>query len=178
MKEFGPHGKLKDIRSEKRRALFTDLVRIVKVNLGAFTVAATLTTEEYRRILGGASSMSMYGSCFLNMAMLNGSGAPIAYLLDAGSPCKHDVMEVYSYLIGHQEKYPLNMGTLAFDCDDRVSALQAADMVSWSVRRKLSSELKSGFEPLAELFTIEHEELPYKQKWMVEVASSLAKMKP
>jgi hypothetical protein len=63
------------------------------------------------------------------------------------------------------------LGTIGFDSDDDISALQAADVVSWSVRRKLASELKSGFEPLAELFIGGyHLEIEYKEDTMKMIA--------
>jgi hypothetical protein len=179
MKEFGSHGKLQGVRSEARRDLFTDLAGIINDNK-TMSVASTLGSEQYRRAFDGVTGLSMYGASFVQLAMINGTGArmgdyrdPIAYLLDTGNPYKHDAVDAHSFLVGDEDKYPLNMGTLAFDSDNKLSALQAADVVSWSVRRKLASELKSGFEPLAELFDSSHIEVAYEEEWMLGVAAAL-----
>jgi hypothetical protein len=185
MKEFGQHGTLKDVNYEGRRALFTDITRIINDNK-TFSVASTLTSEQFREAFVGIDDLSMYGACFTNLAMLNGVRAQkegyrenIAYLLDTGNRYKHQILEAHAVLCKKKDESPLNVGTLGFDSDDALSGLQAADVVSWSVRRRLASELKSGFEPLADLFDRKHIEVPYKQEWMTDVARTIhAKMEP
>ena len=179
MKEFGEHGKLKDVRSEDRRALFIDLVRAVNENK-TFSVASTLDSEQYLKIFAGVDRLSMYGASFLLMAMVNGTGAQmgghksrIAYLLDCGNRYSKEVLDAHSILCASADSYPLNVGAIGFDSDDNLSALQAADMVSWAVRRRSASELRSGFEPLADLFDERHIEVPYQDKWMESVAGTL-----
>jgi len=179
MKEFGEHGELKDVRSERRRALFSDLVKVINDNKSC-SVACSLDSEQYQKTFAGVDQLSMYGASFLLLAMVNGTAAqieghksPIAYLLDKGNTYKHEVLAAHSILLDSNDSYPLNIGTLGFDSDDELSALQAADVVSWGVRRKLASELRSGFEPLADLFNDLHTEIRYQEEWMKSVADTL-----
>jgi hypothetical protein len=46
----------------------------------------------------------------------------------------------------------LHTGALAYDIDDRVPALQAADVIAWAARKRelLGGSLPEGFEPLLE----------------------------
>jgi len=179
MREFGLCGKFKDLRSEERRALFTDISRIIN-DCKTFSIASVLSAEQYRIIFAGLSEFSMYGACFTNLVMLNGIHARremyphnIGYLLDSGNQYKHDVLEAHAIMLRRMDEIPLNVGDLAFDSDEVVSALQAADVVSWSVRRQGASKLKSGFEPLAGLFHENHLQVPYKQEWMEAVANTI-----
>jgi len=179
MREFGPRGKLKDLRSEERRALFTDAVKVINETKG-FSVVSTLNSDQYRTVFKGISSMSMYAACFANLAMLNGLSAQmsdyqrnIAYVLDEGNDYKHEILEAYPLL----RNADLRVGSLTFESDNGLSALQVADVVSWATRRKQASELRSGFEPLTDLFDDKHSEVPYEPEWMLEVAEKLrAKM--
>ena len=112
-------------------------------------------------------------------AQIEGYRDNVAYLLDTGNPYKHHILDAHGSIVKSKDRFPLNVGALGFDCDDAISALQAADVVSWSVRRNLASELKSGFEPLAELFDSKHREIPYAPEWMMSVAEAMrANMKP
>lgn len=178
MRDFGPRGKLKDFRSEERRALFTDAVKVINNNKG-FSVVSTLNSNQYRAAFNGISDMSMYAACFANLAMLNGLSAKsgyagnIAYVLDEGNNYKHEILEAYPLL----RNADLRVGSLTFESDNMLCVLQVADVVSWATRRKQAAELKSGFEPLADLFDSNHSEVPYEQEWMLGVAEKLrAKM--
>lgn len=179
MKEFGPTGKYKDVRSEGRRALFSDIARVIndsKASSG-FTTVATLDSAQYRDAFNGITEFSVYGACFNTIVMMHGVIAemegyadPIAYVLDEGNEFKHDILEAHAFMRNNER----NVGTLAFDSDNRLAALQAADVVAWAARRRLASELKSGFEPLAAIFENgRHVEVPYKREWMIAVAGGL-----
>jgi hypothetical protein len=175
MREFGPRGKLKDVRSEERRALFADAVKIINDNK-SFSVVSTLNSAMYRAAFDKISNLSMYGACFANLTMLNGESAQksgynddLAYVLDDNNNYKHQIVEAYPLL----RKSNLKAGSLTFDSDEILAALQVADVVSWSTRRKQTIGLNSGFEPLADLFNDEHFEVPYEPEWMAEVAKKL-----
>jgi hypothetical protein len=184
MKEFGQHGTLKDMDSEARRALFSDVVALIRDNK-SFSAASVLTADEYRTKFDGIGDLSMYGACFTNLVVMNsvqaqleGYTQDIAYLLDIGNPFSPQVLNARSVMLTRKDELTLNVGTVGFDSDDNLSALQAADVIAWSVRRKLASELKSGFEPLAGIFDNRHLEVPYKPEWMDTVAQTVrSKMK-
>ena len=67
MKEFGPHGNLKDVNSEERRALFTDITKLIRDNK-TFSVASTLSADRYRTVFAGIPNLSMYQACFITLA--------------------------------------------------------------------------------------------------------------
>lgn len=185
MKEFGLHGKLKDLDSETRRALFADVASLIRDNK-SFSVASVLSADTYRSVFSGIDELSMYGACFTNLVMMNTKqaeieeyGPDIAYLLDSGNPFGPQILSAHAVMLARKKDLTLNIGTVGFDSDDEFSALQAADVVAWSVRRKLAAELKSGFEPLADIFEDRHLEVPYKPEWMETVAQTIrTKMKP
>jgi hypothetical protein len=180
MMEFGNHGTLAHLRSEERRALFTDIVPIINRNK-VFSVASTLSAANYRKHFDDLTGVSMYGASFVQVAMINGTGFrsvgkkdPIKYRLDDGNSYTLDVVEAHKHLLENEILHPVSMGDLDFDSDHNCAALQAADVVAWSVRRRLASALKSGFEPLANLFHDDHHiEVEYKEEWMKGVADSL-----
>jgi hypothetical protein len=67
-----------------------------------------------------------------------------------------------------------SLETVEFRKDDSLNALQAADMSSWSVRRRLAGTFPPGYEPLQELFGEDHHiDVPYREDWMQGVADSL-----
>jgi hypothetical protein len=179
MREFGTRGKLRDVRSEDRRAFFTDLVKIINDNK-TYSVASSLSCEKYKQAFDGLTELSMYGASFVQVAMINGiqlrnggSKDPVTYRLDAGNRYKDQIVEGHTVLLASEEQHPLNIGSLEFDSDSNVAALQAADVVAWAVRRKLALALKSGFEPLADLFDDYHVEVEYNQEWMTGVADTI-----
>src|SRR5450755_3612827 len=62
----------------------------------------------------------------------------------------------------------------AFDTDKKVRALQAADLVSWSVRRRLTgSKFNNGFETVPAVLEERHIEQPFEEGWMSEIATAL-----
>lgn len=180
MREFGPRGMLKDWRSERRRALFTDVTKIINDNKGA-SIGARLKTAEYTSIFAGLSGFSIYGACFVLSTMMISVAAEraqyhdrIAYVLDNGNAYKGDILEARE-VIQAKDEYA---GAISFDSDTLLASLQVGDVIAWATRRKHAEGLKSGFEPLADLFDDKHLEAPYELGWMVSVADSLrAKMK-
>jgi len=172
--EFGEHGKLKHVTPSERSALFADLVKTINDNM-SMSVASTLNAERYCSVFDGVNKLSMYGASFMQLAILNAMGAeqgefydPIAYVLDTGNRFRPDLEVARS--VAKEGERSLSMGTVAFDSDNTVCALQAADVVSWSVRRRMASNFKSGFKPLADLFDDKHFEVDYKDNWMADVA--------
>jgi Protein of unknown function (DUF3800) len=175
MRELTPHGKFASVDASVRRKLYTDLVQIVNEHK-RFSIGAVLATEPYRRIFAGVSKMSVYAACFGLAVMMNDILAPksgydssISYVLDDGNRYKQDIRDVDAGLRCHG----VNIRKVGFEVDDSNSALQAADMVSWAVRRFLSGKLPSGFEPLSDLFDQHHTEVPYEEEWMQSVADKL-----
>jgi hypothetical protein len=178
MREFGKHQRFGSITEAARRALFTDLVRVVN-EYKMYSVAATLTSEHYRRAFDGVTAFSMYGACFVQLAMMNDILTPkhhdyfaISYILDDGNCYKHDVIDAYARM----KSTLYSLDTIEFRKDESLNALQAADMVSWSVRRRLAGTFPLGYEPLQEVFVEDHHlDVPYLEEWMQGVADALRK---
>lgn len=182
MKEFGPHGKFKNIPHDTRRLLFSDLVKIINEHKTG-TIAATLTTAQYDRHFSGLfrrKDMGVYGFCFILLVMIQAKSAQeggiterIPFVMDIGNPYRHHVLEAHASIEYVQKSQFLNAGSLTFDCDTNLRALQAADLVSWSVRRKLTGAFVHGFEPLPEVFASPHIEQPYEEEWLKTMADNL-----
>ena len=177
MREFGPDGQFRNVTHENRRALFSDLVRLINSNK-LISLAATLTAEQYRRHFARVTKQSMYGACFTNLMTLVGVAMeihgshrwPLDYVLDDGNAYKKHIIEGSPVLL---KAYP-RVTRIAFESDDNVNALQAADVLSWAVRRNLSgSNFDHGFEPVKELFDEHHLNFEYKEQWMQEIVEKI-----
>lgn len=173
MREFGAHGAFSRFSADAMRCLFADLVCIINEHKHA-SVAATLDTKTYRRVFEGITKLSMYGACFAQLAMMNDVAAPlndyhepILYVLEDGNSYKKDIVEARVTLALPSLK------TIEFCSDTSLCALQAADVVTWSVRRRLAAHFPIGFEPLQGLLDKHHWDLAYNEEWMVGVADSI-----
>jgi hypothetical protein len=182
MREFTPHGRMRHVRHQARRLLFADVARTINRHKH-FTVSATLTPDQYERHFGGLvqkeHKMSIYAACFLLVTVIQTKHAQyhnykgkINFLLDEGNQHKDHVLNSYEFMLERPSIYS-NMGTLAFCSDSEQRVLQAADVIAWSVRKRLTGEFKHGFEPLSELFAEDHMEQPFEAAWMGEIADSL-----
>lgn len=178
MSEFGKHGRFRDIPPDVCRALFADVTRTINRHKLA-TIAATVNTKQYNRAFDGLTGFSIYGACFIQLALVNGANAqvnqyfdPIPILMDEGNPYKHHALEAHSYLMmNRREKF--NIGALRFDTDNNVCALQAADVVAWAIRRRLAGNFGYRFEPLQGIIEEPHIEQEYEESWMMETAETL-----
>jgi hypothetical protein len=157
------------------QGLFADLVSVINEHKVA-SVAATLDAETYRRVFTGVTKLSMYGACFAQLAIINDIYArkndyhePIPYVLDRGNSYQSHITEAKLTLALPSLK------TIDFCSDTSQCALQAADVITWSVRRRLAGHFPSGFEPLQQLFDGHHRDIEYNEEWMVGVADSMRK---
>lgn len=177
MREFTPNGVFRALNHDTRRALFTDLVSAINEHK-LMSLGATLTADQYRRHFDGLTKFSMYGACFSNFVMLSGEGLeaygrhrwPLSYFLDDGNNYKAQIIEGKPALL---KAFP-RIAVIDFLSDSNVNALQAADVVSWAVRRHLSGEsFRHGLEPVKNLFSEYHLVFDYKEEWMREVAAKI-----
>jgi Protein of unknown function (DUF3800) len=176
MREFGPDGRFKDLSHDDRRTLFGDLVKAINEHK-LMSTAGTLTSDLYRQTFRGVTKLSMYAACFCNVAMVCGIGLekrgqhrwPLAFTLDKGNNYKAQIIESKPVIM---KTFP-RVSRICFDSDDNVVALQAADVLSWAVRRDLSGTFAHGFEPLKDLFDLQHLNVEYKEEWMKGVAEKI-----
>jgi hypothetical protein len=123
--------------------------------------------------------MGVYAACFLLIAVLNAQQANhdgytgrVAYLLDGGNQHSGHVLSSHEYLSRHVFEFS-RVGTLEFSNDHEYRALQIADVIAWSARRRRAEGLTNGFEPLEQIFAQDHADQPFEEKWMAEIAESI-----
>jgi hypothetical protein len=98
--------------------------------------------------------------------------------MDTGNNYKHHVVEAYEEIVRMQNLDEWNMGSLTFTTDS-LNALQAADVIAWSARRRMIQAFPVGFEPLEGIFDDDHYGHLMDEKSLSEISASLrAKMKP
>ena len=185
MKDFGCDGELSDLDPDVRSALFKDLVKIIRGHKFV-SIEATLSHAQYQAhfsFLNKKENRSIHGVCFMATAVYirkwsvaHGCAYDIPYMLDDGCPDRKDIDETHAYMVNEFSKRydDLSFGALAWGDDEKIPALQAADVIAWTVRRKKSGDrFLAGFEPLEELFDEHHLEQHFEETWMEEIASSL-----
>jgi hypothetical protein len=167
MKEFGLHGRLGHFNEEGKRVLFTEAANIVnRYKIQSIDVSINkkqfdnCVPEIIAKYMGG-----FYGFCFQlfveswhRYSIQENIKDSIAYLLDDGNEYKQYILYSYDAMLRFQrDKSSLHVGSLSFDDDEKVSALQAADIISWGARRIQSTGiLKKGFEPIHGILTKNH----------------------
>lgn len=185
MKDFGRDGDLADLSTEKRRDLFRGLTRVI-LRHKLISIAGKLTHSDFEHhfsFLSRSENRSIHGMCFLLTAVVmtkwadvHGYPYGIPFLLDEGCPDSKDIDATHDFMVSKfTEEYPNHhFGSLAWGDDEKIVALQAADVVAWSTRRRAANDpFTNGFEPLLDLFDGPHEEHNFEGEWMAEVASKL-----
>jgi len=72
-----------------------------------------------------------------------------AYLIDQGSSHPEQLLEAHALLLDRdRERKHHHTGAIAFDSDDNVPALQAADLIAWSARQRDLDRLSGDLAPL------------------------------
>lgn len=162
MKEFArPHGRLARLTDNDRRALFTDLVRLIN-RRKAYGLTVAVDNLQFQQFFPSATFRGIFGPtplAFLWCMVLNRSiGKDLKhqsvkkmdYVL-SNAPVNSQMTDTYNFFhsfeVYNAEEFT---GAIAFDPPNLDSALQAADMVAWANRKKdLDGSFGAGFEPLA-----------------------------
>jgi hypothetical protein len=183
IKDFGVHGRFAKTPPAEKSIIFSEAVKLIN-EYKIYSVAATVNHDDYRLCLDPKirQVMSVYGLCFIlsaydnhKRAVHNGYTKNIGFILDSGNPYAGHVLGAHSALLEWQKSEPLNVGSLTFDQDDNVTALQAADLVAWSVRRRLvGMPFSKGFEPLLGIFDSAHCEQSWDASTLRPLVSALA----
>jgi len=166
MKDFGLHGRLSAISSNAKADIFRTAASIISARR-IYTLSVTLSPADYKDSLSDVSRKehSLYELCFLGAAISNGKMAKandyhdrVAFVLDSGNAYAEQVRKAHQELQSYSKSHgiPSNVGSLAFEDDEQVSALQAADIVCWAARRKASgSRFFPESKPIEELISDE-----------------------
>jgi hypothetical protein len=159
-----PHGKHIGMLPELKIALFTETVSIINARK-IYSISIAVNHAPFREsvpVKVYREYVSPYASAFLYLARFNAihanhSNHPdrIAYLVDETRSFAEQIRMGHvlckAWEASHDPKI-VRTGALAFDSDDNVSALQAADLIAWSARRSLSGDgLLNEFSPLKEV---------------------------
>jgi hypothetical protein len=164
MREFTGKGeRLAYLSDGKRSALFADLVEAINRNK-LHSVSASVLEQDFKEFFPNSKFKGLFGQaplaliwCMVQNIILAekaGSLPKIAYLV-ANSDDSAQLLEAHSLLRECVETRPHeneHIGSLSFDSPKNVYALQAADMIAWSNRRKkLGEPFTQGFQPLERL---------------------------
>lgn len=166
MKELNRQGALSHITGCRRWCLLMDVAAAINY-FKIHTVVATANNRSHAKELSEKmqSAMRVYRLAFTAAVVANSQVAesknypnPIAYLIDSGTKHVGQVIETARHL-QRDDTQNWHVGTVAFESDTFVTALQAADVVAWTKRRIDSGEhFPDDFEPLRTLFADNHVE--------------------
>ena len=177
MLDFGEHGRFASKSEAERRAIFRRVVKIISAH-NIHTIAVTVEHSQFRAIFKGikARELSPYAVCFIGCIVGNHMVAeehqyqkPIAYVVDTGNPYSDQIFDAHKSVSAIQDAGNFyNLGSLTFDSDENVTALQAADAVCWSVRRRaVGKSFNNGLEPLEEILNARgHNHSPVPETFM------------
>jgi len=160
-----PYGKHIGMRYEMKLALFSALVAAVnKHKLWSVSVAIPQSefqfsmTADVRKELIGPYAFAFFCSVMFSQGVAKKTMRDelvISYLIDEGSSFPDQLTSAHSVLVEKERREGgfRHTGAMAFDTDDRVSALQAADLISWSARRRqIDGSLSDEFSVLEGVF--------------------------
>ena len=157
-----PYGKHIGMHKEMKIALFSEAVSLINSHK-SFGISVGIPQPDFKLTLPTNVSkelLSPYALAFF-CAVLTIQGVcknsvmaryeVVSYLVDDGSSWKDQLKDAHTWIVNSEKSknQPRNTGAMAFDTDDRVSALQAADVIAWSARRReIDGQLKDEFGPL------------------------------
>jgi hypothetical protein len=165
MSDFMGMGKYASMAPEFKRALFLDVCRLVREHK-QYSLSVAIAQPEFRGEFGEAVSKNLigpYAFAFFTMVAahqtmsqrLQSGPQRVSYLVDLGFGQQWQLGEAHGVIVKNEKVNGLNYtGALAFDSDDRVPALQAADVIAWTSRQRelrATKVLPEGFEPLSEV---------------------------
>lgn len=159
-----PYGKHIGMYQELKIALFTEAVAIINA-CKLFSISVKVSHAPYRDSVPieiYREHVAPYTSAFIYLARFNAVHADhnnypdrITYLVDETRNFAEQIRNAHVLVKAWENSHGTGVvrtGALAFDSDDNVSALQAADLVAWAARRKLSGDdLVNEFVPLKEV---------------------------
>ena len=172
MKDFSGGGKHSSLSFGTKRELFGKAAGIINqyklfsVSIGIPQVLFdSLLPKKVRKRQFGPYVLAFISAVLVNKALLDKSKLygkrTISYLVDDGCAGKGQLLEAHSVVVGAgvgKRKFR-HTGSITFDTDDRVSALQSADMVAWAARRRaVCGPLTGAFAPLEEVLSEAQEE--------------------
>jgi len=163
MSDFAGSGKYAGWYPEMKRALFLDASALINQHkLYSMSIAISQSefrselSEEVRKNLIGPYAFAFFIAIATHQTLSdNMKTGPLrtSYLVDTGFGREDQLREAHSVIVTLEKRAGgfRHTGALGFDTDDRVPALQAADVISWASRKRQLGGLTEGFEPLSEV---------------------------
>jgi hypothetical protein len=188
MKEFGKHGRLKCFSYAERESIFTEVAEIINRHR-IVSIASILNKDSFESYVHKKirERLGFYGFCFHLCITINDEQAwhnnykdRIAFLLDDGNTHKNHIIAARDAIL-HSRKtdphYLPHTGSITFDDDKYISALQAADVIAWGVRRRSNGKkLDKGFEPIAQILDADdHWQTSWEDKMLIDLSEFLLK---
>lgn len=157
-----PHGKYAGMYPELKLALFTRLTKAIRHNR-VYSISLAIPKTDFKELIAPDISrelMQPYTMAFFMAVMLNNAVTKVhsfddrvAYLVDHGKFEKqlldaHRLVLEWERVTGEFS----HTGSMSFAHDDKENALQAADVITWSARRRREAGTLDGeFAPLQKL---------------------------
>jgi hypothetical protein len=106
-------------------------------------------------------------------AQHNNYGERIPFLMDSGNPYANHVRGAHAEMQTERWRH-MNVGSLTFDDDEQINALQAADLIAWASRVKAEhGNFDNGYEPLVALFNEAHIQEEYPESAIAKLAGRI-----
>jgi hypothetical protein len=159
-----PHGKHIGVHREMKESLFRDASALINGHK-LYSLSISIPQQEFRSFLpeeiskaiAGPYAFAFFTAVLFNQGMAEKKqfGERIAYLVDRGSAHPEQLIAAHATIqrVEQQSHRRRRTADLDFDTDDRAQALQAADLVVWSARRKESGNLGDEFTPLNQVLS-------------------------
>ena len=162
MIDLGPGGKYPNVVGDRCSEMLNEAVAIIN-EYRIFTFSATWHNRKHELLFSASMRQrffSVYGLLFMMAVEVNRGSAvhaqyeqTIDYVLDDGNQFKTQVDQMYQSIRKLPELAAHKVGRLEFFPDTTVPALQAADVIAWSMRRRLAGKQLAGVHsPLNALF--------------------------
>jgi hypothetical protein len=186
MKEFGrPHGRFASMSDVCRYQLFVEAADLINSHK-LFSIGSTLSNHDYQTHMPQAvrDKYSVYAMCFMLTAVANHKLAELSnyrgnipFILDSGNAYAKHVRQAHAVMLEWQHQgVPLNVGSLTFADDADFGVLQAADMIAWGVRRRVSGiPFGDIFTPIETILNDEknHAEQEWKADWLKQLGERI-----
>ncbi len=158
-----PYGKYAGMYPEIKRNLFGSVAKLINEHK-LYSLSIAVPQVDFRQLLqgdlcklvAGPYALAFFSAVLLNAAVAKREGlGQFAYLVDRGFSFSSQLDDAHRAITKvERERSIVQTGSLTFQSDDTVPALQAADVIAWSARRRDAGELTEEYEPLHEVLEI------------------------
>jgi hypothetical protein len=160
-----PNGKHIGMRKEMKLSLFRGVSNLINSHK-LYSLSISIPQVDFRSVLSPEICKTVagpYSLAFICGAIMHrilgrstNSQTVVSYVIDSGSAYPEQLVAAHLAITNLERRNNdfRYTGALAFDTDDRVPALQAADVISWSARRRqIDGNLRDEFAPLLEVLS-------------------------